>query len=72
MEFAKHGSRLILTARRIDRLTALRERLISEYGAKVHVAQVDVRDRAQVRKIIIRTILLLSSLMPSFFWNSGQ
>lgn len=42
-EFAKEGSKLILTARRHERLESLKERLGAKYPAvKVHIAQLDV------------------------------
>ena len=45
---AADGAHLVLWARRIDRLTALADRLEGEHGRHVHVARVDVRDRAAV------------------------
>lgn len=44
--FASEGARLILTARRKDKLEALRNELADAAG--VHVIQLDVRDRAAV------------------------
>jgi serine 3-dehydrogenase len=46
--FAADGALLILWARRIERLARLADDLESEHGRAVHVAQVDVRDRAAV------------------------
>jgi serine 3-dehydrogenase len=45
---ARDGANLILWARRLDRLTRLADGLESEHGGRVHVAAVDVRDRAAV------------------------
>jgi serine 3-dehydrogenase len=45
---AAEGAHLVLWARRLDRLTRLADALEEEHGRHVHVAQVDVRDRAAV------------------------
>lgn len=45
---ARDGADLILWARREDRLRALGDRLEGEFGVKVGVASVDVRDRGSV------------------------
>lgn len=44
---AKHGINLIITARRRDRLLALKEELTSAYGVKVKVITADLTDAAQ-------------------------
>ena len=46
--FAGAGCRLLLVARRLDRLEVLAERLNTEYGAAVLVGALDVRDREAV------------------------
>jgi len=46
--FARLGCRLLLAARRGDRLQALAARLEEEFGAEVLAASLDVRDRAAV------------------------
>lgn len=46
---AAAGARLVLWARRIEALARLADTLESEHGAAVHVAAVDVRDRAAVQ-----------------------
>ena len=46
--FARLGCRLLLAARRGDRLQALAARLEEESGAEVLAASLDVRDRAAV------------------------
>lgn len=46
--FAREGCRLILTARRRDRLDELARRLREEHGAASLVVELDVRDRAAV------------------------
>ncbi|MEX0907526.1 MAG: SDR family NAD(P)-dependent oxidoreductase [Gemmatimonadota bacterium] len=48
--FAAAGAELFLWARRADRLEGLAQSLRSEHGGTVHVAAVDVRDRAAVFK----------------------
>ena len=47
-EFAKAGARLILAARRIDRLKDLAQRLHADHGTEVYPVELDVRDRPQV------------------------
>ncbi len=46
--FAAAGCRLLLAARRLDRLEAMAERLRKEKGSDVQVAALDVRDREAV------------------------
>ena len=46
--FAAQGARLVLWARRVERLENLAAELRKEHGATVAVAQVDVRDREAV------------------------
>ncbi|MGH7502097.1 MAG: SDR family NAD(P)-dependent oxidoreductase [Longimicrobiales bacterium] len=46
--FAADGARLILWARRLDRLVHLADAIEAEHGGHVHVAAVDVRDRDAV------------------------
>lgn len=46
--FAKEGSNLILFARRMEKLESLKKELEKNYGIKVQIKQVDVRDRRQV------------------------
>lgn len=50
--FAQKGSRLILWARRADRLKEIGLALHSEYGAEVITEVVDVRDRTAVEKAV--------------------
>ena len=44
-KFASQGARLILNARSVDKLNALKEELEKLYGTKVHLLPFDVRDR---------------------------
>jgi 3-hydroxy acid dehydrogenase / malonic semialdehyde reductase len=46
--FAKEGCRLVLAARRRDRLEAQAARLAAECGARTHLIELDVRDRQAV------------------------
>ena len=46
--FAAEGARLLLCARRTDRLDALAERLRADHGAEVHTFALDVRDAEAV------------------------
>jgi NADP-dependent 3-hydroxy acid dehydrogenase YdfG len=48
-EFAKHNTTLILAARRLDRITALKQEIESTYpSVNVHTLELDVRDRKKV------------------------
>jgi len=46
--FAARGARLVLVARRIEKVESLAATLTERHGAKVKAAALDVRDRAQV------------------------
>jgi serine 3-dehydrogenase len=50
--FAAQGAKLLLCARRIDRLRAEAERLQKEFDCGVHVFQLDVRSRADVTRAL--------------------
>ncbi|HVP91345.1 MAG TPA: SDR family oxidoreductase [Terriglobales bacterium] len=50
--FAAEGAKLLICARRADRLKALAAELKKESGVPVHAFAVDVRDRAAVEKAI--------------------
>lgn len=50
--FAKEGSNLVLFARRMDKLESLKKELEKNYGIKVQIKQVDVRDRRQVTEAV--------------------
>src|SRR3990167_7967767 len=47
-QFAKSGAKLLLCARRIEKLNELAMQL-QEYGAEVYVFQLDVRQHSQVK-----------------------
>ncbi len=61
-EYAKAKQDLYLIARRIDRLSAIKEELERLYGIKVLIAQVDLADPKQLDDF-------LSSLDPELFIN---
>jgi 3-hydroxy acid dehydrogenase / malonic semialdehyde reductase len=50
--FAQAGARLILTARRIDRLRQLAQTLEQEFGTQTYPLQLDVCDRSQVEGVL--------------------
>lgn len=50
--FAKNGAKLLLCARRLDRLGELANHLKSEFGTESHFFQLDVRDRKSVDKAL--------------------
>ena len=50
--FAKNGTKLILCARRIDRLKHIAQQLKNEFGTKSHIIQLDVRDREAVNSTL--------------------
>lgn len=47
-QFAALGAKLVLSARRVERLDALAEQLMKQYQCKSHILQLDVRDRQAV------------------------
>jgi 3-hydroxy acid dehydrogenase / malonic semialdehyde reductase len=50
--FAGAGTKLILAARRLERLQPLADSLIKEFGIEIHLLQLDVRDRNAVESAI--------------------
>lgn len=50
--FARNGSKLLLCARRKERLESLSAELQSVYGIETHIFQLDVRDRKEVDKTL--------------------
>lgn len=50
--FAEAGAKLILAARRLDRLTSLAADLTEKYSAQVHLVQLDVSDCTQVESAL--------------------
>ncbi|MEH2063724.1 MAG: SDR family oxidoreductase [Nostoc sp.] len=50
--FADAGAKLILAARRLERLQQLADTLSQEFGTEIHLLQLDVRDRHAVESAI--------------------
>ena len=50
--FAREGARLILAARRTDKLEELAARLEKDHGSETHLVALDVRDREKVNAAI--------------------
>ncbi|NEU79578.1 SDR family oxidoreductase [Nostoc sp. UIC 10630] len=50
--FAGAGAKLILAARRLERLQQLADALVKEFGTEIHLLQLDVRDRNAVESAI--------------------
>ena len=50
--FAGAGAKLILAARRLERLQQLADTLNQEFGTKIHLLRLDVRDRSAVESVI--------------------
>ena len=50
--FAQGGAKLILAARRLERLEQLADSLSKEFSSAVHLLQLDVRDRSQVESAL--------------------
>lgn len=51
-QFAKQGAKLLLCARRLDKLTELAAQLTSEFGVSVHTFQLDVCQHDAVTKTL--------------------
>lgn len=67
--FAAEGANLVLWARRIERLDRLADEVETAHGLRVHVAQVDVRDRAAVADAA--SALLESDAVPDALINNA-
>lgn len=52
MEFAKKGHQLVLTGRRAERLTALKDQLEKEFSIKVFTLNFDIRHQEEVAEAI--------------------
>jgi serine 3-dehydrogenase len=50
--FARQGARVLMAARRLDRLEKLAADLKAEFGAKLHSFGLDVRDQAAVERAV--------------------
>jgi 3-hydroxy acid dehydrogenase/malonic semialdehyde reductase len=67
--FAADGARLVLTARRLERLEALQAKLTQAHGVEIHVFALDVRDRAAVARLA--DDLLARGLVPDVLVNNA-
>lgn len=63
--FAEEGARLVIAARRVDRLEALRDELVGE-GHEVDVLKADVTSFAEVRAVVDRAVELYGRLDAAF------
>ena len=50
--FSQEGARLVLCARRVDRLQALADELRAAHDAEIHTLHLDVRDRKSVESLL--------------------
>jgi NADP-dependent 3-hydroxy acid dehydrogenase YdfG len=50
--FARNGAKLLLCARREDRLQKISQEFESKFGTESHIFQLDVRDRKGVDKAL--------------------
>ncbi len=67
--FAAEGARLVLWARRRDRLDAIAAELRKAHGAVVHIATVDVRDRPAVHAEVERMLKAIG--IPDVLLNNA-
>ncbi len=51
-QFARQGAKLLLAARRIERLNTLAKALRKKYSADIHTLQLDVRKRGEVESVL--------------------
>jgi 3-hydroxy acid dehydrogenase / malonic semialdehyde reductase len=52
MEFARHGAKLVLCARRLERLQAMEAELRDAGAADLLLLEIDVRDREAVKRVL--------------------
>ena len=52
MEFARHGARLVLCARRLEKLQAMEAELRDAGAADLLLLEIDVRDRVVVKRVL--------------------
>lgn len=55
-EFAKHGARLVLVARRAERLAEIAELCRKDYGVEVQCIEADVRNQGQITSLLHNNI----------------
>jgi serine 3-dehydrogenase len=68
-QFAERGAHLLLSARRIDRVRALAERLSAEHGIEARADALDVTDRDAVAAYVAR--LAEAGLVPDILVNNA-
>ncbi|QAA31776.1 SDR family NAD(P)-dependent oxidoreductase [Clostridium manihotivorum] len=51
VRFAKEGAILIICARNLEKLDALKEQLVKDYGVEVHTYKLDVRDKKAINSV---------------------
>ena len=68
-QFAAHGAHLLLSARRVDRVTELANELTGAYSGKVEIATLDVTDAEAVRKYVAD--LASQDLVPDILLNNA-
>ena len=67
--FAERGAHLLLSARRLERVQAVADRLAEAHGVEVHAAAVDVADRAAVAEYVAD--LNAEGLAPDILVNNA-
>jgi 3-hydroxy acid dehydrogenase / malonic semialdehyde reductase len=67
--FASFGAKLVIVARRQERLEALREELTREFGGTVRTAALDVRNRHDVERFIAE--LAADGVVPDILINNA-
>jgi len=60
--FAAAGTKLILAARRLERLEQLADGLRNEFGSEIHLLQLDVRDRLAVESALSHLLPIWSDI----------
>jgi serine 3-dehydrogenase len=67
--FAADGARLVLWARRMDRLTRIADSIEAEHGTHAHIARIDVRDRDAVNDAV--AVLADAGDVPHILLNNA-
>lgn len=67
--FARRGAGLVLTARRFERLEALRDELVEAHGVPIRIERLDVRNRAGVEEFVGE--LALDDAIPDVLVNNA-
>jgi len=67
--FAEHGCNLLLSARRIDKVEALAEKLAAEHGIDARAHVLDVTDRDSVKRYVDE--IVADGLVPDILINNA-